>query len=664
MYTHQVEEAIADAARVAAFEKAKRKGERATKKHHYHDWHADEMHAARTENAALLRGVPRQWAGAIAKLKPSGLYGRDGVWLGGVAYRWRDKIAEFAAAHGQALAWDLDDGEICTRARDVAARVDDMLTLWASVSRPEVASFVGPLRPSDAPMSEAEKLDLIAAVCDGLGVDYPSAITGAGAINRAVSEHWWRRVLRRKVARVVEAGAVKLGVVNSRDGGYCSDAALYRRMAQQKRNAAMLDKRVMRNEAGQVYKLSTLAALGTSNPKVRGDELMCRIRGCEDYATQAGHVGTFWTLTAPSAFHAMTVGKEGKKLRPRKNPRYDGVSTPRDAQAWLCDRWALVRSKLARQGIKWYGFRVAEPHHDGTPHWHALIWTRTTEDAATVEKTIRGHWLDFKKEALTDWEQSAATEHRVKCIAMLEGGAAGYMAKYVAKSIGHHDIGEHIDTVDGFAAEIEAGNVKGWQRVDAWAATWGIRQFQAQGQPPVAAWRELRRVSSDQIDGLRRDTGDAITARLAVAVHTTGTKGTPGYLRACFARFAAGMGGMSLRRGDWHLQPAKRVNEVVNTYGETITQKKTVGLVVRPTGKWLISRRQAWVRVVDAAPTSAPESAALAAPWTRFNNCTARLSGRLRAALLGVVSAVNGPVSWTICPPMQGTRALTQGMYG
>lgn len=634
------------------------------KKHDYKDWHSDELHAARTENAALLRGVPRQWAGAIAKLKPVGLYGRDGVWLGGVAYRWREKIAAFAAEHGQALAWDLSDSEICSRARDVAAKVEDLLTLWASVSRPEAASFVGPLRPADAPLSECEKLDLVMAVCDGLGVDYPVSITAAGAINRAISQHWWRRVLRRKVARVVEFGAVKLGVVNSRDGGYCSDSALARRAAQQKRNAAMLAKRLMRNEAGQIYKLSELAALGTSNQKVRGDELMCRIRGCEDYAVQAGHVGNFWTLTAPSCFHAMTVGREGKRGKPRKNPRYDGVSTPRDAQQWLAGRWALVRAKLARLGLKWYGFRVAEPHHDGTPHWHALIWTQTPQDAAKFEEVVRAYWLDFDREDLTAWEKSAAEKHRLKCVEMEAGGAAGYMAKYVAKSIGHHDIGEHLDDVDGFTAAIEAGNVKGWQRVDAWAATWGIRQFQAQGQPPVAAWRELRRVSADQIDGLRVETGDRITARIAVAVHTTGIKGEPGYMRACFARFATHMGGMCLPRADYQLQPAKRITEVVNGYGETIEQKKVVGLVVRSTGKWLISRRQAWVRVVDVAPQSASDSAALAAPWTRFNNCTARLTGRLRAALLGVVSAVNGPVPWQICPPMQGTRPLVQGMYG
>lgn len=110
----------------------------------------------------------------------------------------------------------------------------------------------------------------------------------------------------------------------------------------------------------------------TSNPKNARAELMVRMRGFEDMATEMGLVGMFYTLTAPSRYHATHV-HSGKR-----NDKYRDAG-PRQTQKYLCKVWARVRAKLGREGIRTFGFRVAEPHHDATPHWHLLLFLRPEE---------------------------------------------------------------------------------------------------------------------------------------------------------------------------------------------------------------------------------------------------------------------------------------------
>lgn len=330
------------------------------------------------------------------------------------------------------------------------------------------------------------------------GIDPPEGrnLTETGALARMQDALWWRRKLRAAWTRRAENVMRELGIVRKRREPYASDDAVRARMAQTEKGRRFLENHEAVNERGEQLNLLELAEHSNANPAIRRAEFMTRVAGFEEIARDAGHVAQFWTLTTPSAFHAWNADGE-------KNAQFQRFLV-REGQAWLCKQWARVRAKLKRLSILIYGFRVAEPHHDGTPHWHLLIFVRP-RDAETVERVVRSYWLKEYK------DEKGAQKHRVKLktIDADEGSAAGYIAKYVSKNIdGAGAIGQDTDY------ETDRPVVDGVRRVHAWAALHGIRQFQQIGGPPVGLWRELRRITEVSRDldieraRARADVGD------------------------------------------------------------------------------------------------------------------------------------------------------------
>jgi hypothetical protein len=575
-------------------------------------------HHVKAAYAALVRALPKGWGEHI---QARGLDRQDTSELPewAASYDALCAIHEFSQEHGQAASWNLSDYEICAMAKRLVAEVEDLDAGLQALG-------------TDVP----GRVDAVRLMLRMLGVQESKPLEGEPDIKRAKDQAWWRRLLRCHVTRVVETGYVRLGIVNRRQGGYASDHTVRRRQGQLERNANALQQSLFKNEAGQVWRLSELAALSPSNPVIRGGELMTRIRGAEEYADARNHVGLFITLTAPSKFHAVTLGNGG---RPRTNQHYDGYSTPRDAQLWLRKMWSRVRAHLGGQGVKMYGIRVAEPHHDATPHWHMLVWAESEAEAQYIEAAIRCWWLSEYG------EERGAEKNRVNVKRMVSGGAAGYVAKYIAKSVGHAALADHLDVVQGQLWDVEQNDMPGHRRVDAWAACWGIRQFQAIGMPSVCVWRELRRVSRDQIESLQ-DMGDQTTWSAWQACHRMGD------MQASWSRYMEAMGGHCVPRGRWHLRMLHRHVEPgqVNQYGEAIEVGRVVGLQTW-VGRPLISRRIAWTPVARETETFNPETCTDAEPgcslavgearapmgraWTGFINCRARLTGSLRRAALG-----------------------------
>ncbi|WP_290866703.1 replication endonuclease [Aquabacterium sp.] len=445
-----------------------------------------------------------------------------------------------------------------------------------------------------------------------------------GIIARVSCAYWWRRQLTRAaIAKREAAGREASEVCAKRRQPYVTHDTVHRMLEQDERNRATLEGTELENADGQVFNLGELAAKSTANPAIRRGELMTRIKGCEAWADEAGWLGIFTTHTTPSRYHAT-------KHNGRPNPNWEAAGRPtiKDGQQWLCKTWARARSALQRRGLGVFGFRVAEPHQDGTPHWHAMLWVEPSAaeregiagsmpgNACKAAALLRAYWL------ADSGDESGAAEHRFKAVALNPGGAAGYCAKYISKGIDGHgatlDEGHH-DEEDGAKIVMEQGQLyEGATRVRFWARAHHIRQFQAIGQPPVTAWRELRRVEAAALqfapEGLR------------LAWDATNKTAEGG---ADWGLYLTAQGGAASGRG-YAYAVATEKREVVGRY-ETATQAKHVGVLDKAAGFVARSSRKEWKARGTWSPEQREQARARAFEWsacgaslprTRVNNCT------------------------------------------
>lgn len=445
-------------------------------------------------------------------------------------------------------------------------------------------------------------LEAVAGMCSRRGIAAPLGDTEQERIKRALDKAWWRKHMRTEWKRRFEHTSIQLGLTYVRTDPYVSRETALMQEAQNRANQELLEQRTATNEHGQSYSVADLAAKGTGNKTIRRGELMARIRGFEECADTLRDVGLFWTQTCPSKYHS--VGGT--------NPKYNGA-TPREAQAYQVNVWAKQRAALHRAGIRPYGFRIAEPHSDGCPHWHMLLFV-APEHAARMEEIMREYALE------EDGDEAGAQENRVKLVRIEagKGTAAGYIAKYVSKNIDGHGVGDHKTFESGSTYVLVPdtfGNVEitPSQRVTYWSQVWGIRQFQQIGGAPIGVWRELRRVKAEAL----AKAPEAVRAAHAAAQKIESTD--PAVAKqASYAEYLWAQGGPAVKRKNLAVRLAERVMTVKGRYATRDTAKP-VGVFASAFPKEVYeSVRYRWT--IEGAGDR--PAAANCPPRTGVNKCT------------------------------------------
>lgn len=453
-----------------------------------------------------------------------------------------------------------------------------------------------------------------------------------GRIARMLDASWWRRHLRRQLLRTADDDAHARGAVRRARDVYISEPAYARLIERARQNAAALAGLEVACD-DQSIPLADVVAGSVTNPRIRRAEVMMRCAGFEKMAEFMGHDAIFLTLTCPSRFHRFTGS--GKP-----NPAWSGA-TPNDGQRYLTALWAKVRAALKRHGLHYYGFRVAEPHHDGCPHWHMLLfvdpaqrgWFSAAAFVAGKAKHGAGLVGLIGAATLADTPgERGAVDHRftAELIDPSKGSATGYIAKYISKNLdGLTEQGESVGLDYASGADARDGS----RRVRAWASLRGLRQFQQLGGPSVTVWRELRRVreaastDTEQLELFEKsraaaDRGDWMAYCMLMGGPETPPRAMP--LRPAYVER------VSVAYGD--SQP--RVAGVTGPHGYTCTREKQ--WTIQRIGAAETNNAQAvWSGLVKRDPAFAAAWQRLSSgfgiwgdgeaspPWTRVDNCTA-----------------------------------------
>ncbi|HCL5280868.1 TPA: replication endonuclease [Salmonella enterica] len=450
------------------------------------------------------------------------------------------------------------------------------------------------------------------------------------AISRLIKDEWWVNQLKAQRMRWREALLIAAGEVNKDRSPYASKMAIRDVHARRLANLEYLKSCELENKVtGERIDLISKVMGSISNPEIRRMELMNTIAGIERYAASVGDVGMFITLTTPSKYHpTRQVGKGENKTVQLNHGWNETAFTPKDGQRYLCRIWSLMRTAFKDNDLDVYGMRVVEPHHDGTPHWHMMLFCKHGQRKA-INEIMRRYAL---KE---DGHEKGAAKQRFESRHLNRGGAAGYIAKYIAKNIDGYALDGQLDHDTGKPLKDTAA------AVTAWASTWRIPQFKPIGLPTMGAYRELRKLPRGV--SIASEFDDRVEAARAAA-----DKGD-------FDLYIIAQGGANMPRDAQAVRVARKVTDEVNEYEEDI--ERVIGIYAPHLGahRVHVTRTAEW-RIVPKVLAVEPLTlkSGSAAPRSPVNNCGLPANGTATdmtptpseqaAAVLNLIDA--GVIDW------------------
>lgn len=172
---------------------------------------------------------------------------------------------------------------------------------------------------------------------------------------------------------------------------------------------------------GNVIPLKKIVFSAYHNPERYYSEIQNRVNTLVEYAKEKNLKPLFMTLTLPSKYHKLKMIKSGMFI---DNPKYEGYLESESKQE-LTRMFARLRQD---RSLKELGkdervfFRITEPHEDGTPHSHILLFVPNNRVDRVIEAFNRLFCKDTKA-------------NDIQNITSNINNAVAYIMKYINKTL-------------------------------------------------------------------------------------------------------------------------------------------------------------------------------------------------------------------------------------
>ncbi|ELJ5527531.1 replication endonuclease [Salmonella enterica] len=497
---------------------------------------------------------------------------------------------------------DGDESDAALLAQDLAEFLCD-----------EVEHLNRTLRDESAPELLGVLYSMAAGIAEHFKADPPewSRFTGKKltpeqlkiAISRMISVRFWSRHFRTFTRRWREHLYITVGEVRRQRSVICSLQWVQHWLASRKRGREiMAETDIEDEETGETLPLLSAVDASVSNNEKRRAEMLTRVKGLEELAAldrmsqDSDYVALFFTWTAPQQYHAwLETG--------RRNRKWNGAS-PRQTQHYFTRTFKNFSTALTRRDIHIFGMHITESHHDGTPHWHGILFVRR-EQEATLREVFESYANAENCSAHRPGKPPARSQLMIKPVDRRMGSPTAYITKHICRNL------------EGCAPGVrdkETG--RPWTELArhsaAWASLWGIKQFQFTGGPPVSVWRELRKLS-DQIQA------DSVSPVFGELHHAAGAGDWAAYTRL--------QGGLPTARKNLTMRTWYQAASEPDECGQYTAIIKGVYLpgsnkapVVTRTRKWKVKAPRQNAKAGFLRINRKPSLT----PWTRINNCTMR----------------------------------------